>query len=565
MCWTAELVLLQLCLHLEVTSCTSTSPHQRLTVPPPPAGGQQIQDLAAGAGQIWTEKPNSLAEQELLFQRGIEFHQERKKLTIFHTLEQLKWPDGLSKQGSTLSSHQKWYFQGFTSTLQHTPQVPAAMASAMPSKEEVARSSPEVEEEAAVKEVTNLTLVSSACEVASTAYASTKESHPCVRSVCDTAEKGVRSVTEATASCVQPVLTALEPHVAAASEYASKSLDKLGEKLPILQKPVAQVLSDTKELVSCRVAEVKDDVTSRMMEVVDVTEETLQSSVEAARSAVTSSVGMAVDPGESQADVCGAKAVLERTEGDSLLLGDEEVAKEGVSAEGSDTMSMQQEQRYFVRLGSLSEELRLSVYLQSTAKVKQICQETQEILGQLHCIFELIEAFKLQEGQEKLHQMWLNWSKKCLKKSGDESFVELKEAESLTLFMARTTTHHLQLACWKIVLAILGLPSSLQAKMEESLGTIKELSGAFSVANSLQDLPSSVMTQSQGKLAAMQEYMEELLDYLKNNTPLSWLVGPLSSRELEGQEEQLFQEDQPSQERAEIAGAGQPEHSTTLM
>lgn len=58
----------------------------------------------------------------------------------------------------------------------------------------------------------NLTLVSSACDIVSTAYASTKESHPYIRSVCDAAEKGMKSVTEATASCVQPVLTTLEPH-----------------------------------------------------------------------------------------------------------------------------------------------------------------------------------------------------------------------------------------------------------------------------------------------------------------------------------------------------------------
>lgn len=57
----------------------------------------------------------------------------------------------------------------------------------------------------------NLTLVSSACEMASAAYSSTKDSHPYIRSVCDAAEKGVKSVTEAAASCVQPVLTTLEP------------------------------------------------------------------------------------------------------------------------------------------------------------------------------------------------------------------------------------------------------------------------------------------------------------------------------------------------------------------
>ncbi|NWW22571.1 PLIN3 protein, partial [Falcunculus frontatus] len=113
-----------------------------------------------------------------------------------------------------------------------------------------------------VKEVANLSLVSSACDVVSAAYASTKESHPYLRSVCDAAEKGVRSVTEATASCVQPVLDTLEPHVSAASEYASKGLEKLGEKLPLLQKPVEQIVSDTMELVSSRVADVKDAVSS---------------------------------------------------------------------------------------------------------------------------------------------------------------------------------------------------------------------------------------------------------------------------------------------------------------
>ncbi|NWT63055.1 PLIN3 protein, partial [Erythrocercus mccallii] len=113
-----------------------------------------------------------------------------------------------------------------------------------------------------VKEVANLSLLSSACDVVSAAYASTKERHPYLRSVCAAAGKGVQSVTEATASCVQPVLATLEPHVAAASEYASKGLEKLGEKLPPLPKPVEQILSDTKALVSCRAAEVKEAVSS---------------------------------------------------------------------------------------------------------------------------------------------------------------------------------------------------------------------------------------------------------------------------------------------------------------
>ncbi|NWW49981.1 PLIN3 protein, partial [Pedionomus torquatus] len=140
---------------------------------------------------------------------------------------------------------------------------------------------------------------------------------------------------------------------------------------------------------------------------------------------------------------------------------------------------------------------------------------------------------KLQEGQEKLHQMWLEWSRKSSKEGGDESCAEPEEMEFLALLMARSITQQLQITCYKIVSSIQGLPSSFQDKVRQSLGAIEELHTTFSVANSFQDLSSSILTQSQKKLAVIQEYMEELLDYLKNNTPLSWLVGPFSPREEE--------------------------------
>ncbi|KAM6298835.1 perilipin-3-like [Aegotheles albertisi] len=469
------------------------------------------------------------------------------------------------------------------------------MASAMADKEEAAKTSLEVKEEEqqdAVNQVANLTLVSSACDMVSTAYASTKESHPYLRSVCDAVEEGVKSVTEATASCVQPVLTTLEPHVAAASEYASKGLDKLGEKLPLLQKPVDQIISDTKELVSSRVADAKDAVSSKVTEVIDVAKETLQSSMEAARSAVTSSVGMAMDSRVDQGAVSEAEAVL-RTEDDTLPIGNEELGKLAASEEGVGIMSVEQQREkrsYFVRLGSLSGDLRLSAYLHSTDKMKQVWQGMQEALAQLHCIIELIEVFKqgfnqkLQEGQEKLHQMWLDWSRKSCKESGDESSTEPEELESLALLMAHNITRQLQIACCKIVSAIQGLPSSLQDKMKQSLSAIEELHASFLAANSFQDLSSCVLTQSQRKLALIQEYMEELLEYLKNNTPLSWLVGPFSPREegvetseeegVETSEEETSEEEgvetseeeEPLQEEeSEMTGAGDHEGSTTLM
>ncbi|NWZ72001.1 PLIN3 protein, partial [Acrocephalus arundinaceus] len=148
-----------------------------------------------------------------------------------------------------------------------------------------------------------------------------------------------------------------------------------------------------------------------------------------------------------------------------------------------------------------------------------------------------IEAFKqgfnqkLQEGQEKLYRM--DWSRNYLKESGSESCAEPEEMECLTLLMACRITQQLHLTCCGVVAAIQGLPCSLQDKLKQALSASRDLHAAFSVASSFQDLSSSVLTQSQRELAVIQEYMEELLDYLKNNTPLSWLVGPFTPREEE--------------------------------
>ncbi|NXR25289.1 PLIN3 protein, partial [Cinclus mexicanus] len=137
---------------------------------------------------------------------------------------------------------------------------------------------------------------------------------------------------------------------------------------------------------------------------------------------------------------------------------------------------------------------------------------------------------KLQEGQEKLQQMWLDWSRKHLKDSVDESPAQPEEMECLTLPMARRITQQLHLSCSGVVAAIQGLPCSLQDRLKQPLSAIRELHAAFSAANSFQDLSSSVLTQSQRELAVIREYTEELLDYLKNITPVSWLVGPFSPR-----------------------------------
>ncbi|NWU73387.1 PLIN3 protein, partial [Pterocles burchelli] len=94
-----------------------------------------------------------------------------------------------------------------------------------------------------VTRVAKLPLVSSACGAVSTAYASTKESHPYIGSVCAAAEKGVKTLRAAAVSGAQPLLTRLEPQISTANEYACKGLEKLEQALPILQQPPQRVTS----------------------------------------------------------------------------------------------------------------------------------------------------------------------------------------------------------------------------------------------------------------------------------------------------------------------------------
>uniref|UniRef100_A0A8C5IR24 Perilipin n=1 Tax=Junco hyemalis TaxID=40217 RepID=A0A8C5IR24_JUNHY len=416
------------------------------------------------------------------------------------------------------------------------------MASAVPHEEEAAQSSPEMkeEEQEVVKEVANLSLVSSACEVVSADCDSSKESQPCLSSVCDAAEKGVQSVTQATASCVQPTLANLEPHVYAVSEYAAKGLEKLGEELPLVPK---LMLPGTKELLSSTVAEVKESVSSGVLEALDVTRDTLQGSEGTATPAVTS-----VEPAVPQRGVLGAEAVLGTAEGDSLPTGNEELAQLAVSEEGMAALPLKQQQQH---LDSLPEDLRLLAQLHSPARIQHFAVPQLSCLSWLSALpvpqIEALKQFnrKLQEEKAELHQMWLDWTRKYLKESGDESPSEPEEMECGTLLMASRISQQMQLSCSELVAAMQDLPCSLPDALQQAWCAIEELRAAFLGASSFQDLSGSVLAQSQRELAVVQEYIEELLDYLKNNTPLSGLVGPSSPREEE--------EDQSSKEEEEKA------------
>ncbi|NXB16896.1 PLIN3 protein, partial [Rhagologus leucostigma] len=402
--------------------------------------------------------------------------------------------------------------------------------------------------------VANLPLVSSAYDMVSSAYTCTKESHPYVRSVCDAAEKGVKTLTAAAVSGAQPLLTRLEPQrkscflISASSikKYTCKGLDKLEEKLPILQQPPEKLISDTKLLVTSTVtgakdvltstvAGAKDAVTSRVTGVMDMTKGAVQGGMELTRSAVSSGVSTVMGSTMGQMVASGVGSVLGKSEelvDHYLPMTDEELAKLATAVEGFEPEQQRQQQSYFVRLGSLSTKLRHRALQHSLGKLQSARQSSQDLLAQLQGTLDLVEHLRqgvdqrLQGGQEKLQQLWLEWSKK--QPGGGKDQVPPETVESGTLTMLQGLTQQLQSSCQPLVSSLQGLPASIQDTAGQVRHNVEELRAALASVTSLQDVTGPVLARTRAHATKARQLMDELVEHVAFNTPLTWLVGPFA-------------------------------------
>ncbi|KFV73460.1 Perilipin-3, partial [Struthio camelus australis] len=400
----------------------------------------------------------------------------------------------------------------------------------------------------AVSRVTNLPLLNSAFNLVSSAYNYTKETHPCLHSACNVAETVAAVAVGSMVGGAQPILNQLEPQIALVNEYACKGLDQLEENLPFLQQPADKVISDTKQLVSAKVTsamdaacEAKEAMADKVTEAVDLTKNVVGDSVKLTRSMVTSTVTSAMEAAQAkamgQAVAGGVESVLDISEDlvdHYLPMTEEELGQLATAVEGFDMASVEeqkQQRSYFVRLGSLSNKVRLRAYRHSLNKLQRVKQSTQDTLSQLQLAINLIERVKdkvgqkLLDGQEKLHQLWLDWSL-TQPKGHQIKTASQPEVESRTLAMLHIITQQLQPAYENLKASIQGLPSNIQETVHQATQSIQKLHTSFASAKSFQDLSGSTLTQSQDCVREAQRSLDDLLEYVTLNAPLNWLVGP---------------------------------------
>ncbi|XP_018615026.2 perilipin-2 isoform X3 [Scleropages formosus] len=370
----------------------------------------------------------------------------------------------------------------------------------------------------AVTRVVSLPLVSSTYDLVSNVYSSTKDSHPYIKSVCEVAEIGVKTITSVALTGAMPLIGKLEPQIAMANDLACKGLDKIEKKLPILHQPSEQIVATAKNVVmgakdamAVTVSGARDTVSLTLTDVVDKTKGAVQDSVEMTKAVVSGSVNTVMGSRVAQLVDTGVDTVLSTSENlvdQYLPLTEEELEKEAKMVKGFEAGG--QKPSYYVRLGSLSEKLRKRAYQQAIDKIEYARKNMDGANQKL---------------QEKFHS-WVEWTSGHT--TGEQN--ETEHIESRTLAITHSLTHQLQTTCLTLVSNLQGLPQSIQSQALSVARSASEVYDNFSKASTFRDVSDGMLTRSKVQLTKMKDSLDGIMDYLVNNTPLNWLVGPFYPR-----------------------------------
>ncbi|XP_067418269.1 perilipin-3-like [Emydura macquarii macquarii] len=430
------------------------------------------------------------------------------------------------------------------------------------------------EPEFAVNRVVSMPLVSSVYELAPAAYL--QDSCPSTESACNPAEKEAEPV--AAVDPAQPAQAEGDPQTGPPKETRSDGPDEQEGKLPAPPQPPPQVVTETTEpepeLVSYKRAEAtpaaadgaggaKGAGSSSAPKAGRPSDPSRLHGGGSTRTVLTNSLRTLMNSKVGQLFLRSVDRALDKSEelmNRYLPLTEKELA--ALTMEGLDASSAERHKKgCLVRLGSLSTSLRNRAFMMILNKLRQTRQSTHENLTQLHQTIELIEHIqqdkKVCGSREKLHGLWEQWSQKQpgggqsmssgskdtgsaaggsqdrSSKAGsskDHRAAQL-ETESRTLAMSRSLTQQLQVTYLNLLSNVKGLPANLQEKMQQVHQNMAELHGYFSSANSFQDLSGSVLNQSREKVAKAWEALDEMMEFLLQNPPVTWLVESLVSLE----------------------------------
>lgn len=94
--------------------------------------------------------------------------------------------------------------------------------------------------------------------------------------------------------------------------------------------------------------------------------------------------------------------------------------------------------------------------------------------------------------------------------------------------MFRDIVQQLQSTCASLGSSIQGLPSHVKDQVQHARHQVEDLQATFSGIHSFQDLSSTILMQSREQVAKAREALDHTVEYVAQNTPIMWLVGPFA-------------------------------------
>ncbi|KAM6921136.1 mannose-6-phosphate receptor binding protein 1 [Xenentodon cancila] len=348
----------------------------------------------------------------------------------------------------------------------------------------------------------------------------------------DVAESGVRTLGAAATVGSKPILDMIEPQLATVNEYALKGLDKMEEKLPILQQPADKLVSDTVGKVYQSVTGAKDAVVGAVMGGVELT-----------RAAVSGGISTVMGTRMGQMVSSGMGLALSRSEDwvdQHLPLTERELAAvaESSSCEVTTTSASSS---YFVRLGKLSAKVQERALEQSLMRAQHARDTTYSALAQITSTLDLLEIARASLGtassqvggaSEQLQQQWTEWTQKRHEAGQTESEPdgtkdEHEKLEWRVLSMVRVLSHQMRSACSSVVSSAQGLPGTVQDQLTSARQAAEELQSSLGSASTITP---HLLERSRLHLKQVQHSLDGVMEYLLHNTPLNWLVGPFAAQ-----------------------------------
>lgn len=114
-------------------------------------------------------------------------------------------------------------------------------------------------------------------------------------------------------------------------------------------------------------------------------------------------------------------------------------------------------------------------------------------------------------------------------------FVPTQTVESGVLALLQGLAQQLHSTCQPLVCSLQGLPASIQDTAAQVRHNVEELRASLTSATSLQELTGSAVARARVHATKARELMDELVEHVAHNTPLSWLVGPFAPSVQQGQ------------------------------